>query len=337
MTRAMITGAQGFVGRYLAARLLAADPELRIVGVGRSQACSTFTHSVTRQGRRIVAPLPAYIAHVPNDPRYLYTRADMRDRAALRRILSEFRPDVIFHLASGLRDDAPSHLFSTSVEGTIHLLDAVCEAGLDLQALVIGSSGSVYGLPSHLPISEDIPCEPRDFYAVSKLSEEHVSRIVAREKGLPLVVGRIFNIVGPGQDERHVAGRFAAQIADILAGSSQPRLMVGNLTTTRDFVDVRDVAGALIALARHGEPGGIYNVASGIETSVSSVLQLLIAAAGLGDAVVTEETYARPSDTPRAVADVRRLRSLGYETFLPLQTSLSDVLDYYCETMPAAV
>ncbi len=337
MTCALITGAQGFVGRYLTARLLASDPEVRIVGLGRSQACRTFTHAVTRQGTRILAPLAADIAYVPNDRRYLYARADMRDRRALRRILSEFRPDLIFHLASGLRDDAPSHLFRTSVEGTIDLLDAVCETGLDLRALVIGSSGSVYGLPAYLPISEDFPCEPRDFYAVSKLAEEHVSRIVARERRLPLVVGRIFNIVGPGQDERHVAGRFAAQIADIVAGSSPPRLSVGDLSTTRDFVDVRDVAGALIALARRGEPGSIYNVASGVETSVSRVLELLLQAAGRSDAVVTEETYVRPSDTPRVVADVTRLRALGYDSFIPLKESLSDLLEYYGAALPAAV
>ncbi|MGA8098144.1 MAG: GDP-mannose 4,6-dehydratase [Candidatus Cybelea sp.] len=331
--RALITGAQGFVGRYLVADLLESDPNIRVLGVGRSHACSTFTHSVTLQSTRISAPLPDGIKPRSNDRRYEYVRSNIRDRTAMRAILREFRPDVIFHLASGLRDDAPHHLFGTSVEGTIGFLEAIHEAALNLRALVIGSSGSVYGVPARLPIAEDAPCEPRDFYAVSKLAEEQVSRIVARERGLPLIVGRIFNIVGPGQDERHVAGRFAAQLAAIAASNSSSRVKVGDLSTTRDFIDVRDVVQALIVLGRRGERGRVYNVASGIETSVSKVLEVLIREAGLGEKVEVESTYSRPSDTPRVVADITRLRVAGYQPAISLEKSLSDVLEYYCAAM----
>ncbi|MGB6644980.1 MAG: NAD-dependent epimerase/dehydratase family protein [Candidatus Cybelea sp.] len=329
MTRTLITGSQGFVGRYLVAALLASDPEIRILGVGRSQLCSTFTHRITLPSARIPAPLPAGLGRLSNDRRYEYVTSNIRDHSAMRAILREFRPDVIFHLASGLRDDAPDHLFGTSVEGTIGLFESVREAALNLRALVIGSSGSVYGVPAHLPIAEDAPCEPRDFYAVSKLAEEQVSRILARERGLPLIVARIFNILGPGQDERHVAGRFAAQLAAVAAGATAARVRVGDLSTTRDFIDVRDVAEALIVLARRGERGNVYNVASGVETAVSRILEVLIREAGLSDTVEVESAYARASDTPRVVADITRLRAAGYQPATPLGKSLADVLKYY--------
>jgi nucleoside-diphosphate-sugar epimerase len=335
ITCALVTGAQGFVGRYLVAELLASYPDLRIVGVGRSQPCGTFTHPITWQGARIVAPLPLDIRFDFSNARYQYLPADIRDRAALLPILSEFRPDLIFHLASGLRDDPPHHLFGTSAEGSINFLESIHEAALNPRSIVIGSSGSVYGLSLHLPITEESPCEPRDFYAVSKLAQEHVSRILARERQLPVIVARIFNIVGPGQDERHVAGRFGAQIAAIAAGASKPRLHIGELSTTRDFIDVRDVARALVVLARRGVPGSIYNVASGIEMPVLEILEGLIRAANLHDILKTETTYSRASDIPRVVADITRLRAAGYNAAVTLQRSLSDVLDYYGQTVPS--
>ncbi|HEX3368177.1 MAG TPA: NAD-dependent epimerase/dehydratase family protein, partial [Candidatus Cybelea sp.] len=253
MKRALVTGAQGFAGRYLVAELLAADPQLEITGIGRSRARGTFTHHVTLAGQRVLAPLPAGLAVAASDSRYRYHQADIRDRAALRTILREFRPHWIFHLASGLRDDSPDHLFGTNVEGAIDFLEAVWDAAPPVERIVVGSSGSVYGNPAVLPLDEDAPCGPCDYYAVSKLAQEHVVRILAAQRGLPVVVARIFNIVGAGQDERHVAGRFASQIAAIGAGSAPARLEVGDLSTARDFIDVRDVARALAILAR--EPG----------------------------------------------------------------------------------
>jgi GDP-4-dehydro-6-deoxy-D-mannose reductase len=337
MTRcALITGAQGFVGRYLAAELLASARNIRIIGIGRSQRVSTFTHPVTWHGARLPAPLPSSILPASYDARYEYRQADIRDGATVLLILREFRPDVVFHLASGLRDDAPQHLFATNVGGTIGFLELLHEAALKPRAIVIGSSGSVYGLPDRFPISENAASEPRDFYAVSKLAQEHAARIVARERGLSVVIARIFNIIGPGQDERHVAGRFAAQLAAVMDGSAPPCLQTGDLSTTRDFIDVRDVARALLLLARRREAEEVYNVANGIETPIATIFELLADAAGLHDGVQVVRGYQRPSDTPRVVADITRLHAAGYRAAVTLECSLRDTLDYYCRTVAAA-
>ncbi len=334
--RALVTGAQGFVGRYLVAELLASREAIRVVGVGRSTARATFTHTVTWRSTGVPAPLPPALQSAARDARYAYQPVDIRDRAAFGRILRAFRPDVIFHLASGLRDDAPHHLFGTNVEGTIDVLESAAEAGLQTCSTVIGSSGSVYGWPGRLPIPEEERCDPRDFYAVSKLAQEHAARIVARERRLPIVIARIFNVVGPGQDERHVAGRFAAQIAGIVADNDQAPMRVGDLSTTRDFIDVRDVARALALLARRGAPGRTYNVASGLETPVSRILELLVDAAGLAGTLRLEAAYRRVSDTPRVVADVAQLRDAGYHATVTLDQSLRDVLAYYTAHITSA-
>jgi nucleoside-diphosphate-sugar epimerase len=239
-------------------------------------------------------------------------------------------------LASGLRDDSPSHLFGTNVEGTIDFLEAVADAGPQIERIVIGSSGSVYGDPSGLPLREDAPCEPNDYYAVSKLAQEHAARILAAQRRLPVVVARIFNIIGAGQDERHVAGRFASQIAAIGAGAAPARLEVGDLSTARDFIDVRDVARALVILASGPEARGTYNVAAGVETPIGEILGILLDVARLRGMVSVDRTYSRASDVPRAFASIERLRAAGYAPTVSLAQSLVDVLDYYRRNLATA-
>ena len=336
-TTFLVTGAQGFVGRYLVAQLLTQHREARIIGMGRSKRCDRFTHEVTWNGERIPAPLTAELEASANNPRYTYLQGDIRERAPLCSILAKYQPSIILHLASGLRDDHPNHLFSTNVEGTIALLESVYETLPDINAIVIASSGSVYGLQKSLPLKEDTLCAPRDFYAASKLAEEHVSRIFAAQKGLPIIWGRIFNIVGPGQDERHVVGKFAAQIAAIAAGIARPRLEIGDLTPTRDFIDVRDVAGSLVALASCGTPHGTYNIARGEEIGIAAILDMLVARAHLENLLELDHLYVRPSDIPRVVADVTLLRSTGYQASVSLTQSLSDALAYYSTSVASAV
>ncbi|HEX4014804.1 MAG TPA: NAD-dependent epimerase/dehydratase family protein [Candidatus Cybelea sp.] len=336
MTRALVTGAQGFVGRYLVAELLAADPAIEVSGVGRSPARATFTHRIALGRERVLAPLPAELAAAGNETRYRYFQADIRDREALRTILHEFRPQWIFHLASGLRDDSPKHLFGTNVEGTIDLLETVAGAASPVERIVMGSSGSVYGTPRALPLEEDTPCEPGDFYAVSKLAQEHAARLIAGQHGLHLAVARIFNILGAGQDERHVAGRFASQIAAIEAGSVPPRLQTGDLLTARDFIDVRDVARALVLLARQPKLTGTYNVAAGAATPIGDVLRTLLDLARLNRPVEIERTYFRAADAPCSFAGIARLRAAGYAPSVPLDRSLGDVLEYYRQNLRIA-
>jgi 3-dehydroquinate synthase len=331
-SRILVTGAQGFLGRYLISHLLQSDPQAEIIGIGRSPRLrDEFTHSLQWGTSRIRAPLPEGLREALESPRYHYDSLDITRQPELTGLLGEIRPQLIYHLASGLRDAPADHLFRTNVEGTIYLIEAIREAGIEAPRVILGSTGFLYGQigADALPIHENTPCAPIDLYGVSKLAAENAARILARRYGIPAIWARIFNLVGPGQEERHFCGRLTSQAAAIAAGLLPPLIEVEPLTTTRDFFDVRDAARALELLARKGIPGRIYNLASGIEAPIEQVFRSILDHAGLNGNVEIELKPARPADIPRYVADISRLEALGFTCQHPLNQSLADLLAYY--------
>jgi len=326
--RYLVTGAQGFAGRFVCAEILRSDPQATVVGTGRSiELHAAFTHEITWQERRFAAPLTSALRSFDRD-RYRYVRCDLGDENGLDLLAQRSAPDVVIHLAAALRDDAAGILIESNVGGTAALIGALAKL-VRKPLLILGSSGSVYGLPQSLPLSEEQRCAPHEPYAMSKLAAELVTRVLTANAGIPAIAARIFNIAGPGQEERHVCGRFAAQAAAIMCGDSPPVLQVGDLRPTRDFIDVRDVARAIVSLAKNGTPGEIYNVATGSEITIGEVLTLTLRAARLEGKVAFVERYARAADVSRAYADISKLRACGFDAAFPIDRTVADLLTYY--------
>ena len=329
MTRYFITGAQGFVGRYLVSHILKTQPDSEIHGIGRSRGQNhSFTHFVQWAGKPVRAPLPCELPEL-DDRRYQYTAVSIHQTECVASRIKMFKPDVIIHLASGLRDDPLPSLLKTNVEGTVDLLDAVVQSKHRPHRILLGSTGGVYGVAGQLPLFENTACHPIDFYSSTKLAAEHVSRILARHHALPVVWARLFNLAGPGQDERHICGRFSSQVAAIAEGLSPAVMDVESLDTTRDFIDVRDVASALATICLAREPIAIYNVGSGHETAMGSVLDLALESAGLLNRVTIRQKTTRSIDIPRHVSSIDRLSGLGFECRYPLHKTIADNVDYY--------
>lgn len=334
-SRVLITGAQGFVGRYLAAHWLEAEPRARILGLGRSgRLRDCFTHEVCWGETSIPAPLPLELEDSSATDRYEYVSLDLAERADLMELLRETRPTRVVHLAGSLRDAPPADLFRNNVIGTRNLLEAIAAAFPDdPPRVVLASTGCLYGaVPSTLlPVAETTPPEPFEPYGTSKRVAEVVGRILSRNHDVPLVVARIFNILGPGQDERHFCGWLGGQLAAAARGAAPPRVHVGTLETTRDFLDVRDLVVALRLLAEEGNPGALYNVGAGVETPMRRIYKELVAISGLADRLEVVRLPARPRDIPRLVADVSRLRAHGFRPCHSLEYSLRDVFRYYLD------
>jgi GDP-4-dehydro-6-deoxy-D-mannose reductase len=300
--RALVTGASGFVGRYLV-------DELR------------------RSGAEILA------CGGPHDIASEYFRVDLGEIETMRAALERGRPTVIFHLAAQTFVPAslaaPMESYETNAMGSARLAAAIREYASKAAPprLFFTSSAEVYGRRGRdeLPLRENLDLRPVNPYAASKAAAEAFLLAEARSFGLDVVVARAFSHIGPGQDERFVVPSLAAQLARIAAGAP-PQLLVGNLTAARDFLDVRDVVNAYIALARDGERGEIYNVCSGGAVTIRDILRELIAIAHVPVEVREDPARMRPADVPILVGSPEKLRErTGWQPQLTLVRSLRDV------------
>jgi GDP-4-dehydro-6-deoxy-D-mannose reductase len=299
--RALVTGASGFVGRYLVAAL-------------------------RRQGNEVLA------CGGPHDDGSDFFPIDLADADSLRAALEAARPNVIFHLAAqtfvpdSLR--SPIESYQTNALGSARLAEAVRADDADpMPRIIFTSSAEVYGIrdPSEYPLHERLDLRPANPYGASKAAAEAFLLSGARSFGLDVVVARAFNHIGPNQSERFVAASLAAQLARI-AGGGEPQMYVGSLSSARDFLDVRDVVEAYLALARRGKGAQVYNVCSGRAVTIRDVLRELISIARVPVEVREDPERMRASEVPLSVGNPEKLRTTtGWQPKIPLDRSLRDV------------
>ena len=249
---------------------------------------------------------------------------DVTDPHAMRQLLSKARPTHVFHLA-GIRDGQLDELLRINVCGTVNVLEAVAEDAPAARVLIVGSTAQ-YGETTREPVDEDHPLQPRTDYGVAKAAQELGAAALAVRRGLRLTRVRLFNLLGPGEPTSVVASAIAARIAGIEAGTTRPPLRTGDLDTRRDFVDVRDAVRALRLAATRGDPGAVYNVCSGKATPIRTLVEELLAVAGL-DVPVDSTPEPAVLNVRGHAGSFERLRAAtGWEPQRSLRDSLADVL-----------
>jgi GDP-4-dehydro-6-deoxy-D-mannose reductase len=260
---------------------------------------------------------------------------DLLDKTTLESAIHETRPDCVLHLAAqsfvpGSLDN-PRATYDVNFYGTLNLLEALRAHGFKGRMLYVGS-GDVYGWvePNALPAIETQPLCPRNPYAVSKAAAELLCYQWTQSYYFDIVITRPFNQIGPGQAERFVVPDFARQVAEIKRGIREPVIRVGNINVTRDFTDVRDVVRAYLLLLERGNQGGVYNVCSGRERSIRSILEQLIDIARVDCKIVLDEQRMRPTEQKRMYGSYAKLnRQTGWQPEIEFGQSLRDVLSYW--------
>lgn len=261
--------------------------------------------------------------------------ADICDGDALSEAIEGMEPQYVFHLAAFASVPAsfthPAETVRVNAFGTANLFEQLRR--LEPVKVVHISSADVYGQvrPDEVPIRETHELSPANPYAASKAAGEILALAAWRTFGLPVVVLRPFNHTGPRQGPGFAPSDFAMAIAGIEEGLQPPRLSVGNLRSMRDYSDVRDVARAYLAAARHCEPGETYNVSSGSAVEIRHVLDTLLGLAARDIEVVDDPEKMRPSDTPLVVGDNTKFRlRTGWEpNRIPIEETLADLLDWW--------
>lgn len=262
-------------------------------------------------------------------------RVDISDPIALARVIQNIRPHAVVHLAAqsfvpqSLRH--PRETFEVNFFGTLNLLVALRESGFSGRFLYVGS-GDMYGRVAvdAMPIHEDYPLRPRNPYAVSKVAAEALCYQWSQSATFEVVMVRPFNHVGPRQSTQFVVAGLAQQIAEIKQAKRTPVVEVGNIDVTRDFTDVRDVVRAYRMLLEHGRNGEVYNVCSGKERSIRSILDLLISIAGVEVQVHQDPNRLRSAEQERVWGSYEKLhRDTGWHPEIPFEQTLRETLTYW--------
>ena len=313
----LVTGAEGFIGSWLAERLL-------------------------REGARVVVPR----RDVHPDSRFAVdgivercdlVQADIVDYEALLRILNEHEVRVVFHLAAqtivGTANRSPLSTFDTNVRGTYLLLEACRTTGVvgdPVERVVVASSDKAYGAHDELPYREDSPLQPSFPYDVSKACTDMVARCYAITYELPVAVTRLANVYGGGGFNW---SRIVPDSARALARVDRP-VIRSDGTPERDYLYVEDAVDAYLAVAdslqRPEMRGRAWNVGRGEPISVLDVVHRLIAVSGRELEPDVKGTGIPPGEIPRQFLDSTPLREeLGWEPRVGLDDGLRETWEWY--------
>jgi CDP-glucose 4,6-dehydratase len=316
---ALVTGAQGFIGSWLAERLL--DEGARVVAL-RRDVPSLSRFAIQELGARCEV-----------------VQGDLDDYESLLRILNEHGVDTVFHLAAqtivGTANRSPLSTFETNVKGTYTLLEA-CRAlgvvGDPLRAVVVASSDKAYGEHDDLPYTEDFPLQPRHPYDVSKACTDMVARSYAHTFGLPVAVTRLANVYGGGDFN---FSRIVPDTIRSLILEERP-VIRSDGTPERDYLYVEDAVSAYLAVAGSLEDerhrGRAWNAGNGQPIAVRDVVARVIAAAGSHAEPEIQGEGKPAGEIDRQWLDSTAIRSeLGWEPAWELDRGLSETYGWYVQ------
>jgi len=188
---------------------------------------------------------------------------DLRIEDAVKKVVREFQPDVVIHLAAnanpGLSTKFPREDLAFNTIGTINLLEA-CKDVKNLKAFIFASAAQIYGEPQYFPVDEKHPLDPLYPYTISKLSAEYYIRYYTQNYGLPGIIFRFFNIYGPYQ-----RGYVIVNIFNDIEKATDSIPMFGGREDSRDFVYIQDLCRAFDLAIEKRPVGEIMNIATGKE------------------------------------------------------------------------
>lgn len=304
--KALITGINGFVGKYLSQYLI--DKGYEVYG-------TIIEDDISMDNVKL------YKMNLLNKEEVLNT-------------IQDIKPDQVYHLAGqsavGLSWKNPTLTIDVNVNGTINLLDSIRESELNSKVLIIGSSDE-YGVikPEDCPISEEHKLNPSSPYAISKVAQEEIAKLYVKAYNMNIIMVRAFNHIGPKQGKNFVVADFASKIAEIEKGA-ESIITVGNLESYRDFTDVRDIVCGYVMLMEKGGIGEIYNIGSGEPRKIRDILDILISLSDKDIKVKIDKDKLRPSDVPLIQCDNSKIKShVGWNIKYDIVDTLKHTLDYW--------
>ncbi len=311
-SRALITGADGFIGSHLTELL---------VREGYTVKALSQYNSFNYWG---------WLEDVECRSEIEILSGDVRDPHYCKQITKDV--DVVFHLAALIAIPysyvAPDSYVDTNVKGTLNICQAALENGV--KRVIHTSTSEVYGTARYVPIDEKHPLQPQSPYSASKIAADAMAMSFHSAFDLPVTIARPFNTYGPRQSARAVIPTIISQIA-----SGKTQIQLGDTTPTRDFNYVLDTCRGFLALARCDEAiGETVNIGANFEISIGDTLNLIRELMGSEVEFLTDEQRLRPekSEVFRLWCDNTRIRELtGYTPQVNLREGLQATIDWFTQ------
>jgi len=294
-TRALVTGGNGFVAQWAVRAMLERGWAVTAAGIGDSPSSPVLSDDEQRAAE--------------------WRTMDVTRQDEVAAVVDEARADVVLHLAAvshvpdALRD--PGRAYEVNTVGTVRLLAELRRhrnAGTGDPVVLVVGSAEQYGRHeiNEMPLHEDSEQRPLTLYAASKVAQEVAALQAFRSDGVRVVCTRSFNHSGVGHDARFLLPSLVARALELRTRGDT--LSIGNGDTVRDFLHVRDVVDAYLALLERGAAGEAYNVCSGEGISVRELAKSVLRRVGVTADVTTDPAFSRPVDVPVLVGSNAKLR-----------------------------
>ena len=267
-----------------------------------------------------------------------FEQVNLLDKEAVEDMIATFRPDYILHLASfssvAYSWQHPADCFMNNTSIFLNVTEALRKHDLcDCRLLSVGSSEE-YGdvKKEELPLQEDMPLVPVNPYAVARVSQEMMAKVLADSFGMQIMLTRSFNHMGPFQDERFVIPSFVRRILDIAeSGAKSGEIETGDTSIVRDFVDVRDVVRAYYRLLLDGKAGEVYNICGEKGVSLAEVVDQIADIVGVSVTTRVNPDFVRPGDNQVVIGSAEKIRQdIGWTAEIPLRQTLMDMIGHMC-------
>ncbi len=311
MSRYLVTGVSGFVGRYFCRLLKDRETDLHIMGVDLG----------------VMMPCPGH--------GFEYRQINLlAEPEAILEVVAEFQPDYVLNLAaiSSVSQSwkSPAACLAGNIGIYANLLEAVRQKSPDARVLSVGSS-EVYGDQPEkmMPLKETVSLRPNNPYGISRVAQENLSCLYRESYGLQIMTTRSFNHIGPGQKEQFVIPSFVSQLVRIAESGKSGEIKAGNIDLIRDFSDVRDVVDAYWRILKQGRNGEVYNVCSGKGTKLKEIINAIAEILKIEVITRTDETRVRQQDSKCVIGDNSRIKqSLEWRPQYTLPRTLEDMVSY---------
>ncbi len=310
MRKALVTGADGFIGSHLTELLLKQ---------GYSVVALSYYNSFNYWG---------WLEDIPGSSKLEVVTGDVRDPYFVRHIMQGV--DVVFHLAALIAIPysyhAPDTYVDTNIRGTLN----VCQAAKELGGIrvIVTSTSEVYGTARYVPIDEKHPKQPQSPYSASKIGADAMALSFYNAFNLPLTIARPFNTYGPRQSARAIIPTIITQIAN-----GMKEIKLGDLTPTRDFNFVKDTAAGFLAIDNCVETiGREINIASNTEISMAETLNLIKELMQSDVEFITDDQRLRPenSEVFRLWGDNQLITGLtGWQPEYNLRQGLAETIAWF--------